>query len=174
MKSNRKGQVAGQVFIYIMAVIIIAGIALVGYSAIKSIVNKSCDAEKATFKTDIEGLIEKYTSYGSVNKKTVKAPCGYDTICFVDASMLVEDSPNHYPGLDATACTNALIRDSAAAGIQQNIFVKSAKNTVPVGYSDLITLSDTDKTGCLCVTNRNKNFYITFTGRGSSTEISNG
>jgi hypothetical protein len=150
---------------YIMAVIVIGGIALIGYNAVKSITTKSCDAEKATFKTDMEGLIEKYTSYGSVNKKTIRAPCGYDTICFVDASRLGV-------GLGGDRCDNYLIMDSVKNNIQQNIFVMSNQHTIPLGYSDLISLNSTDKTGCLCINQRNKNFYVTFNGRGSTTEIS--
>jgi hypothetical protein len=166
---RKKGQIAGQVFIYMMAVIIIGGIALIGYSAVKKIVTKSCDAEKASFKTDIIGLIEKYTSYGSVNKKTLKAPCEYETVCFVDTS----DINSRTLFLDPSKCDNPLIRNSVKAGNMQNIFVISNAATIPIGYSDLISLDSTYKgRGCLCITQTNRNFYITFNGLGSSTEIS--
>ena len=168
MKRRTKGQIAGQIFIYIMAIIVIGGMALIGYSAIKKIVTKSCDAEKASFKTDIAGLIEKYTSYGSVNKKTLKAPCEYDTVCFIDASDVSAKK-----SLGTNSCNNPLIRNSVSAGNMQNIFVISNAATIPIGYSDLVSLNSTYKgEGCLCIKQRNNNFYITFSGLGSSTEIS--
>jgi hypothetical protein len=164
---NSKGQIAGQVFIYMMAVIVIGGIALVGYSAIKNITGKSCDVEKITFKSDMENLIEKYTSYGSVNKKTLRAPCEYDTVCFVDATMI---------GSDATgfSCANRMIADSVANNVEQNIFVISNKKTIPIGYSTLVRLKPENQGTCLCITQRSKNFYITFEGFGSYTQISQG
>jgi hypothetical protein len=160
---DNKGQIAGQIFIYIMAAVVIGAIVLIGYKAIVTIPEKVCQAERATFKSDIEGLIEKYTSDGSVNPKTMRAPCDYDTICFVDATTVG----------DATAlsqCDYPIIRDSK----ENNIFVISNKRVIPVGFSDLVSLSDTIKTqeGCLCIKQRNKNFYITFSGRGATTEIS--
>ena len=159
-----KGQIAGQVFIYIMAVVVIGGIAIIGYGAITKITAKSCQAEKASFNNDIEGLIEKYTSYGSLNKKTIKVPCDYDTICFIETSKIG----------GSITCSNSIIKDSAASGSQQNIFVISNKATIPIGYSDLISLNASDSGKCLCIKQRNKNFYITFNGKGSTTELSAG
>jgi hypothetical protein len=158
-----KGQIAGQVFIYMMAVIVIGGIAVIGYGAIDKLVKKSCDTEKATFKTDMDNLIEKRTSYGSVWPEVIKAPCQYDTICFIDKSKLGEavNCPN-----------NKIIFNSVKDGIQQNIFVISGQRTIALGYSDLISLNSTDAEECLCIKQRNKNFYITFSGKGASTEIS--
>jgi hypothetical protein len=161
---NPKGQVAGQIFIYIMAIIVIGGIALIGYSAIKNITSKSCDAEKISFKAEIEGLIEKYTSYGSVNKAGMKAPCGYDTVCFVDSSSVGASK--------SISCSNSLlIENSVNEGVEQNIFAISSGKTIPIGYSALITL--TNPLECSCIEKKNGKFDITFNGKGSSAEISN-
>jgi hypothetical protein len=152
-----------------MAVIVIGGIALIGYKAIGTISDKSCQAEKASFKIDLEGLIEKYTSYGSVNRKTINSPCEYDTVCFVDVSKIgINDG--------SFTCPNRIIQDSVTntGGIEANMFVLSNKRTISIGYSDLITLNSSDRNSCLCIEQRNKNFYITFSGKGSSTEISRG
>ncbi|HEY9703722.1 MAG TPA: hypothetical protein V6C58_14840 [Allocoleopsis sp.] len=169
MNSKRKGQIAGQIFIYIMAVIVIGAIAIIGYSAIDKVLNKSCDAEKAVFKTNLEELIEKYTSFGSVNKKTIRAPCEYDTICFVDSSITSFDTPKILK--DNFICANRLISDSVKSGSETNIFVKSNDKTIPIGYSQLVSLTDADKNKCLCIPAKNGNFYVTFTGKGTSAEI---
>lgn len=175
MQLNKRGQIAGQVFIYIMAVIVIGGIVLIGYSAIKNILDKSCKVEQVTFKSDIEGLIEKYTSYGSVNKKNLGAPCSYDTVCFVDATDIYDISQG--AGSGTFECDNKLIQDSVNSGVQQNIFVMSNKQTIPVGYSQLIRLEkDAEATTgkCLCIKQVSGNFNIKFSGYGSYTQISSG
>ncbi len=164
--NKKKGQIAGQVFIYIMAIIVIGGIALVGFGAIKKILIKSCDTEKASFKTDMLGLIEKYTSHGSVNQKTIKAPCEYESVCFVDTTDIANKNT-------LTACSNSIIRNSVSSGSTPNIFVISNSMTIPVGYSDLISLDPTIVgKGCLCVKQKTGSFHVTFKGMGSSTELS--
>jgi hypothetical protein len=164
---NLKGQIAGQVFIYMMAVIVVGAIALIGYKALTTISDKACQAEKASFKIDIENMIEKYTSDGSITPEKINAPCQYDTICFVDTSM-IGNADNEFQ------CTeNYLIWDSVNSGIRQNMFVISNEHTIPIGYSELISLNSEDGQNrkCLCIKQRNKNFYIRFVGRGSTTEI---
>jgi len=163
-RRKTRGQIAGQVFIYIMAIIVIGGIALVGYGAIKKILVKSCDAEKANFNNDLLGLIEKWNSDQSVWPVTLKAPCEYDTVCFVDATDMNTN-------LDAAKCTNPIIRSSVKAGNLQDIFVISNSATIPIGYSDLVSLNITYQHGCLCIKQKNSNFYITLKGHGSNTEI---
>jgi len=166
LKRNKKGQMAGQVFIYITAIIVIGVIALIGYNAIDKIVKKSCDADQATFKLDIENEIESRTSDGSVYMEKLNAPCEYDTICFVDASII--NSPVARVSFQCT--NNTIIQNSVRQGIQQNIFVISNQQTKQLGYSELI--SSTDPSKCLCIKERSNKFYLTFSGRGTSTEIS--
>jgi len=168
IRFRKSGQVAGQVFIYMMAVIVIGGIALIGYKALSTISEKACQAEKASFQMDIESIIEKDTSDGSVKPERINAPCDYDTICFVDASQITTTSP--HPAF--TCGNNTLIQDSVLYGIKENIFVMSSKRTIPLGYSELVSIASPDNGKCLCIKQRNKNFYLRFTGRSSTTEIS--
>jgi len=160
--SLTKGQIAGQVFIYMMAAIVIGGIAIIGYNAITGIGQKVCQTERATFKTDIEGWIEQYNGHDSVTPMTIKAPCDYDAICFIDATKMGNVDPNK--------CSNPIVANS----IKDNIFVVSNKVTIPIGYSDLVRLNSSDQEGCLCIKQRNRNFYLIFHGQGSATEIVSG
>lgn len=164
---KRKGQIAGQIFTYILAVIVIGGIALVGYNAIKSITTKACQAGKVTFNNNIEGMIEKYSSYGSVNIKELKVPCDYTTICFV-ASDVISDPTLPFD------CDNKIIYESVLNNVKQNIFILSDKRTISIGYSEIISLNSTDTGECLCIEQSNGRFDIAFRGKGSTTEISKG
>jgi len=165
----KKGQIAGQVFIYIMAVIVVGAIALIGYQAIAGIMSKSCDVEKINFRTDINAMIEKYTSYGSVNIKVIPAPCSYDTIYFIDKSDIGTGSASTF------TCQNKIIEDSVTGGAEENIFAVSGQKTIGLGYSDLISLNSTytiPSGKCLEINQSNKNFHITFSGEGATTQIS--
>jgi hypothetical protein len=171
MKQNKKkkGQIAGQIFIYILAVMVIGGMALVGYSAIKGLTDKACSAEKATFNNNLNSKIEKDMSFGSVTPENLNAPCDYDQICFVETSV-VETTQN-----PSFSCPNQIIYDSVLTnGIEQNIFVISDKSTIPIGYSDIISFNSTDTGKCLCIEQRNHKFFMTFKGQGSTTQITKG
>jgi len=171
----RKGQIAGQVFIYIMALIVIGVIIIIGYKAIGTFSSKTCTAEKVNFNSNIISLIEKYNSYGSVNIKSVNAPCDYDTICFVDSKHISFDNNGADFGFECAE--NPIIKNSAMNGARQNIFAVSNDRTIAIGYSDLISLADATETAgilCTCINQTAGNFKIKFSGKGSSTEISGG
>ncbi len=146
-----------------MAIVVIGVIAIVGYSAIKNVLTKSCDSEKITFKTDLEAMIEKYTSYGSVNKRVLPAPCDYEEICFVDSSKIGKSEP-------ISCSNNKIISDSVENNVEQNIFVISEKKTLGIGYSELVSLETPNE--CECIKRRNNNFYLTFDGLGATTKLS--
>ncbi len=159
----KKGQLIGQVFIYIMAIVVVGVIALIAYQAIIGIMEKSCNAEKAKFKTDVSVYIEKYTSFGSFNKRTISAPCDYEEICFVDSKSVIE-------GIELTQCANGIIKDSVRSKIEQNVFVVSNHKTIGIDYSSLI--KTTQERNCTCIPVKNSNFYINFEGLGYGTRIS--
>lgn len=155
-----KGQIIGQVFIYITAVVVIGVIALMGYNAITSMVNKSCSVEQVTFKSEIENLIEKYSGYGSVTKKSISAPCGYEEVCFVSAKAT-----------GSIFCPeNKLIEGSWSPSIKQNIYAISKKSTIAVGYAKLLSVENITK--CTCIKSVNGRFDLTLKGEGSATVVS--
>ncbi len=170
INTRKKGQIAGQIFIYILAIMVIGAIALVGYKAINTLTTKACQAEKATFNNNMESMIESHNSYNSVETVNIKVPCDYETICFVDA--LVDPTGKCD---DNTIIQNSIQSDS---GAKQNIFVTSKDRTIPIGYSDLISIDPkttiNEDQNCLCIKQRNSKFYIKFKGTGSNTLIEKG
>ena len=158
--SERKAQVIGQVFIYIMAAIIIGIIILIGYNAISGTIERSCQVEQAGFKTKIESLIDKSSNYGSITRQPISAPCRYEEVCFIDAQSI---------GQPLADCGNKIISASSRDGDLKNIFVSSSKATVPIGYSPLLKIEN--PSGCTCITQKSKNFFITFEGEGSATLV---
>ena len=56
IKSNRKSQLSGQVFIYILALVIIGGIIAYGYYAIASLKNRADQLAFIEFKNSLAEL----------------------------------------------------------------------------------------------------------------------
>ncbi|MBU0665813.1 MAG: hypothetical protein ABIC91_01350 [Nanoarchaeota archaeon] len=158
----KKAQIQ-QTFIYILTIILVGIILLIGYKSIGSIMSKGCDVEKTTFKSDIKALVERYNSYGSLNREEMNAPCDYSKVCFVDANEV---------GVGTFTTTNKIIKDSVNAGIEQNIFLikeGSPSITEPIGFSEAIKVDSK----IICINETNNKFKIQFEGTGKYTKISN-
>ncbi|MBW2963901.1 hypothetical protein KY363_00435 [Candidatus Woesearchaeota archaeon] len=83
----RKAQVAGQIFIYILAVVVVGLIIAYGYSAIKGFTEKGKQVEYITLKTTIENSVKGMVSdYGSIKRPDISVPGKYTMVCFVDRS----------------------------------------------------------------------------------------
>jgi hypothetical protein len=156
---KKKGQIIGQIFVYILVVIVVGGIVLVGYWAIKTLLEKSCQVEQITFKSNLEKILEKSNTFGSVKRESLATPCDYSQVCLVDASRIGSN----------INCGNTIISGSVFDKQRMNIFIVSNKFTYPIGYSEYISLDPVDR--CLCINSTNKRFYFTFNGRGSTTLV---
>jgi len=179
---DRRSQIVGQIFIYIMAAIVIGIIILIGYKAVDTMMEKSCAVQQINFKTKIEGFLEKYNSYGSVNKEVMVAPCEYEEICFVDkrAIDLVTNSDKIASCTSSSGNNNNIILDSVNSKIPVTVFAVSKKKTVPLveseySWKDIDYTSDTFNLAntypCTCIHSKNNNFYLTFKGRGAGTIV---
>lgn len=141
-------------------------IMLMGYWAVKNTVQKACQVEQVTFKTELERMITKGTSFGSISNQILKAPCGYTTLCIVD-SRRAGATPIPNPPTAAYCSLTSII--SATRFGKDNIFLHNGAKISPVMSSELISV--TNPNACPCFTARNGNFYITFKGDGVNTQI---
>ncbi|NQU98090.1 hypothetical protein HQ533_01370 [Candidatus Woesearchaeota archaeon] len=157
----RKGQIQ-QVFIYIVAIVIVGIILLIGYRAISGLTDKACQVEKTTFKSSLESYITKYSSYGSLHRESLNAPCSYANVCFVNTTAII-DEETLTQGPD-------VIKNSVKDGIEQNIFLVKSNFTEPFGF---MTEIEVEKK-IICINNTNGKFYIKFEGLGKKTIISSG
>lgn len=84
---RRNAQVAGQIFIYVIAVVVVGLIVAYGYSAIKGFGQRGEEVEYITLRTSIENSVKAITSdYGSIKRPDISIPGKYEMICFVDKS----------------------------------------------------------------------------------------
>ena len=87
----KKGQTAGQIFIYITAIVIVGFIIAYGYSAIKGFTERGEEVEYITLQKSIENAVKSIASdYGSVKRPDIDVPGKYELVCFVDKSLSEE------------------------------------------------------------------------------------
>jgi len=155
----RKGQIQGQIFIYILAILVVSLVLTYGYRAIQTFMNQAEQVETLKFRTTVQNSIDSIRSeYGSGDTVAVNVPGSYDSICFVD--------------LDHTGVVNAalypIIEDSVSSGVMKNLFLVNqlADESFYVGK----IMVSSGKILCLNTTQSRVQFRIT--GGGDHVEIS--
>ena len=84
-RPDKKAQIIGQVFIFILSGLIFVLIIAYGYSAIKYFLERQEQVVLVDFKTDLEIAVEGVKrDYGTVRKVELKLPTKYQGVCFLD------------------------------------------------------------------------------------------
>jgi hypothetical protein len=162
----RKGQVAGQIFIYIIAIVVVGFIILYGYSAIKTFRQRGEEVEYISLKTSIENSIGSIASdYGSVKRPDFTVPSKYTSVCFVDKSA-------SEAGIDAQEiCQEEPIMCEAWKTHRNNVFlIPDGSEAFDAGVIS-ITKGNDDNAPYLCVPVVNSRLRVTLTGKGDRVQV---
>lgn len=163
-----RAQVIGEVFIYILAVILFSLIMIYGYNAVRNLGDKADRVVILQIEKDMKSSVKKIASdYGTVLKKELTIPNRYDRVCFIDIS---------YTGQPSTSiCTpgngdyNAIICNSWKDRIQKNMFLLSKnQDTLSIEIGN-IRISQTHY---FCQNVAFAKIVLKLEGRGSYTELS--
>ncbi len=119
---SRKSQ-ANSIFIYILALVIIAGIFFLGYKMISSVSKTASDAELQAFvkgfQNDANGIIAEYDNIRTFEKAV---PMKYTSVCFADTTPARRNTIMAAgPGADINAY--AIINDSISSNSANNVFI---------------------------------------------------
>lgn len=159
----KNAQIVGQIFIYVITVIIIGFILVYGYNAIKGFIDRSEQVSFIKFKNDLSNTVEIISpDYGSVKIKSFEVPSDYSKVCFV----------KNFPDFPSLSGTNyPIMDDSVNSKVQKNVFLikETVKESFFIGNIDVI--SDNDKYLCVDVVN-NKINNIKFEGKGDHASLS--
>ena len=154
-----RGQLIGQIFIYIITLVLVTFLLIYGYRAITTFKDKAEQISYIQFKNEIENTIEVLTvDFGSVKVKDFVVPEKINTVCFV----------TNYPSLPTLSNTKyPIIEDSVNSGVNKNVFLigKNVENSFSVGKIS----SDEDLFCFPVVDNR---IRIRLEGKGDHTFIS--
>ncbi len=154
----KKAQIQGQVFIYILTLIIAGAVLLYGYNAIVSIKERAEQVELVNFKTKLKSDFETISSdYGSVKTKTYSIPSKVKEICFYQ----YVDIEVGYSGENINI-NNHLIIDSITGGTGNNVFLVIGDTIDPMELAT-IKLSDGQ---ILCIPISGNRFKLRLEGFG--------
>lgn len=162
----RKGQIIGQVFIYILSIVIISAILIYGYTAVSEFQERSQNVAKVKLQNDITNAISKLSSdYGSVQRKELYLG-EYLEMCFVD---------NYEPNPTTPPTTNKLIVDSVQSRTGNNVFL--LKETLEQSFqSGIISVGDDGVSAVdndvVCIDAISNRVEVRLEGRGDHVHVS--
>ncbi len=156
MKS--KAQISSQVFVYIMAAVIVVIILAVGYKAVSTILKAGNQIPLDNLKDDFDRIVSKISrQYESVEKYEFRLPDRFDTICFVD-SMTDEEVFDLDADID-----NLFIEDSIKDNVPKNVFLLKNNIIEDSFYVDNLNV----ESDYLCLENEGL-LTVTLIGKGNS------
>jgi hypothetical protein len=133
----KKGQVIGQVFIYLITAVIIGVVLIFGVQAIMQLVSTSNDVRVATFQKDFVTRLNSDFGYDSVDTKPVQIPGDFREICFIELGTGIGC------GRQSMNPPRPLIEDSWKDCVQQNIFVLGNSKMLTM-YVEGLKVNDND------------------------------
>jgi len=158
----KKSQMIGQVFIYVVTIVIVGLILLFGYNAIVTVKGKSDEIILSKFKSDVANAVEITSSdFGTVKIKSFELPARYALACFVknyDGFPDPDTNPstlfNNYP----------IMKDSVKDKVDKNLFLieDSVEASFFVGDIDV-----DDTYGVLCFSAVNNRIRVKIEGKGN-------
>jgi hypothetical protein len=155
----KKGQIIGQVFIYVITILVFGIVLLYGYKAIGSMSKKADQVMLIQLKKDIADAVEK-TDYGSVLKYELTLPGKYNEVCFID----LPDDANIVMNSDYP-----LVYDSWIDKVSANMFLIQDKGTIESSYIGNIIIDDPNY---FCTKGIQGKLSVRLEGKGTKVRLS--
>lgn len=174
----RKSQLYSQIFVYVLAIMIVSFIIVYGYNSIHIFKEKAEQVACQKFKNDLSNAVESISSdFGSVKRKDLQLCAGYSEACFVETFDDIEDKNDpyfRYIGYNPAPTTkDPLIIDSIKSSTEKlldtkkNVFLidNIAKESF---YAGNISIQD----DVLCIKAINNQISLKLEGKGNHVLLS--
>jgi hypothetical protein len=121
-----KGQLAGQVFMYILGIIVVGIILLVGLRGLNTVQENQCKVQYTQFVTELSGEIEKNKKWGTNKYVDIRLPCDVEQVCFVSRTV-VDTVPSGDVTADEALISgiSPLVSSGIADGVNINVFLRT-------------------------------------------------
>ncbi len=160
---NKKGDITGQLFIFILALVLFGLILIYGYKAIKTFGEKGRETAFIEFKDSLETAIKtSLMDYGSVKKFKLNLPFEYTEICFIDLETIATKANK----LNELAGARPLIYNAVESGTSQNVFL------MPMALTELKVEKLDISEGYLCIWNTKLGITLRLEGKGDRVVVS--
>jgi hypothetical protein len=167
---ERRGQLIGHVFIFVLGAFVVASVMLVGYKALDNLNAQQCKAEEAEFARDIMQTFDSNMARGKVRMHTFSLPCSASEVCFVERNAIDQGTSGignlpQYP----------IIQNSVENNEPKSVWLLTDEGYTPVdGITTALPVDDFGSTplGVQCFAG--SDVELKLEGRGMSVEISRG
>jgi hypothetical protein len=182
----RQGQIIGQVFIYVMAIITFGLILLFGYKAVNKLVDQANNVALIQLRQEVQSAINSIGSSPDVDKRVLNIPSKFRKICFLEntsnydkiGSCLCMLSHCEGSGLDCCIGGNESdyyppICNAWKSGTDQNVFLVPLAE-IKIMVSKMVFGQDPggNQLHYLCVPVKKGKVTLKLQGMGDSTQIS--
>lgn len=164
--TNRRAQIQGQVFIYILAIVVVGLLLLFGTRSIISILHQACDVQEVQFKTTLETVITQSIPFGSSSNEYLDAPCDFVQVCFADTSVLID------PAAAAMSADNFFINNALASHVRRNVFLVRSDASINTRLFFEPAVAVAAPSNIVCVNKTNGKFGVFLEGKGKNVMIS--
>lgn len=154
----KKSQIYGQIFIYILTIVLVSFILVYGYNAIQNFKSRAEQVSCLKFKNDLQNAVESISSdFGTVKRKNLRLCGAYTQVCFVESF----ESP------DLQGTVDPIIEDSVRSNSEKNTFLVEdiAKESFYAGNISV----DPD---VLCIKSVDGTISLRLEGRGNHAVLS--
>lgn len=155
-----------QMFVFLMAAIVIISTVYIGYRLFSGFSDAGCDTIKAKFTNDIGDILQESSSFGSRAIKTIRPSCNAAQLCFVDTNAINDAISGDMTKTNSVS--DDAIRAIVSSGVKTNIFLKDDVGLQPVGYDEMITVQ---APYFICFNNTPKGFVFKTEGQGNAVNI---
>lgn len=117
MTRKKQAQISSEIFVYVLAIIVIGLIVIFGYKRVTDISKSGNEIENLQFKKELESMIKNGMPAGNVFLEEYKLPPGFSKICFID---ITKSAPSQQPDISVLP---SMIYDSWNAKVEKNVFL---------------------------------------------------
>ena len=129
---SKRSQISGQIFIYVVAIILFSFILLYGYNAVKGFKERSEQISYIKFKTDLISTVKRVSpDYGTLKREEFFIGGEYSRVCFVQSYK-----PDKEAILSRIADQgDMVVHDSVDSDVTKNVFLftKTLQESFDVG-----------------------------------------
>ncbi len=131
-----------QLFLFLMAVIIILATIYIGTRLVGSLTSVSCDVSDIEFQRSLRRELDGMGVYGSRGTVVLNAPCDAKQLCLIDTTSI---------GNQEFVSTHPTLTNAIRNGVKKNVFLVKKTGYADVTYDDRIAVA-TGEEVCVNVT----------------------
>lgn len=159
IRRKNRAEIAGQTFLYILGIVIVAAILIYGIRAMFSLSDKTEEVKMVQFKEDLKKTLLNGMKINTVVNKNIKVPMQATEICFIERDKPISNCPS---GLNGMVC------DSWKEGVKHNVFIidKNPFEFIDVANYKGDPIIRTENNNFICLPVRSGSFNLNTVGQG--------